>query len=96
MRFWERAERRGPTRDWHRFAHPQKGGPRVRRQEVEDSVRDGEFKVGQFKVRLALSLRHCGFSPQLWFVYFDLEDCVQFLCDHIQEMKMSQEVRYIS
>ncbi|XP_023579095.1 transmembrane protein 268 isoform X2 [Octodon degus] len=28
---------------------------------------------------------------KLWFVYFDLEHCVQFLSDHIQEMKTSQE-----
>ncbi|XP_031233507.1 transmembrane protein 268 isoform X2 [Mastomys coucha] len=28
---------------------------------------------------------------QLWFVYFDLENCVQFLSDHVQEMKRSQE-----
>uniref|UniRef100_A0A4W2FF15 Transmembrane protein 268 n=1 Tax=Bos indicus x Bos taurus TaxID=30522 RepID=A0A4W2FF15_BOBOX len=28
---------------------------------------------------------------QLWFVYFDLETCAQFLSDHIREMKMSQE-----
>ncbi|XP_052501087.1 transmembrane protein 268 isoform X2 [Budorcas taxicolor] len=28
---------------------------------------------------------------KLWFVYFDLETCVQFLSDHIREMKMSQE-----
>ncbi|XP_075803212.1 transmembrane protein 268 isoform X2 [Microtus pennsylvanicus] len=28
---------------------------------------------------------------KLWFVYFDLESCVQFLSDHIQEMKRSQE-----
>lgn len=55
---------------------------------MEGSVRDGEFKVG-----LASSLHRHGFSPQLWFVYFDLEDCVRFLCDHIQEMKTSQEVR---
>ncbi|XP_077917793.1 transmembrane protein 268 isoform X4 [Halichoerus grypus] len=33
----------------------------------------------------------CQSVIQLWFVYFDLEDCVQFLCDHIREMKMSQE-----
>ncbi|XP_022356640.1 transmembrane protein 268 isoform X3 [Enhydra lutris kenyoni] len=33
----------------------------------------------------------CQSVIQLWFVYFDLEDCVQFLCDHIQEMKISQE-----
>ncbi|XP_059781432.1 transmembrane protein 268 isoform X3 [Balaenoptera ricei] len=28
---------------------------------------------------------------ELWFVYFDLEACVQFLSDHVREMKMSQE-----
>ncbi|XP_048639085.1 transmembrane protein 268 isoform X4 [Marmota marmota marmota] len=28
---------------------------------------------------------------KLWFVYFDLEDCVQFLSDHVQEMKTNQE-----
>uniref|UniRef100_A0A452QSL6 Transmembrane protein 268 n=1 Tax=Ursus americanus TaxID=9643 RepID=A0A452QSL6_URSAM len=33
----------------------------------------------------------CQSVIQLWFVYFDLEDCVRFLCDHIQEMKTSQE-----
>lgn len=53
---------------------------------MEDGVGDGGFEVG-----LALGLSRRGFSPQLWFVYFDLEDCVQFLSDHIQEMKTSQE-----
>lgn len=38
---------------------------------------------------------HDCFSPQLWFVYFDLETCVQFLSDHIREMKMRQEVSKI-
>lgn len=33
--------------------------------------------------------------PQLWFVYFDLENCVQFLSDHLREMKTNQEVRYL-
>ncbi|XP_041618863.1 transmembrane protein 268 isoform X5 [Vulpes lagopus] len=33
----------------------------------------------------------CQSVIQLWFVYFDLDDCVQFLSDHIQEMKTSQE-----
>ncbi|XP_041488436.1 transmembrane protein 268 isoform X3 [Microtus oregoni] len=33
----------------------------------------------------------CQSVIQLWFVYFDLESCVQFLSDHIQEMKRSQE-----
>ncbi|XP_042534670.1 transmembrane protein 268 [Dipodomys spectabilis] len=33
----------------------------------------------------------CQSVIQLWFVYFDLENCVQFLSDHVQEMKMSQE-----
>ncbi|XP_054544636.1 transmembrane protein 268 isoform X2 [Talpa occidentalis] len=28
---------------------------------------------------------------KLWFVYFDLENCVQYLSDHVQEMKTSQE-----
>ncbi|XP_055467661.1 transmembrane protein 268 isoform X2 [Psammomys obesus] len=28
---------------------------------------------------------------KLWFVYFDLENCVQFLSNHVQEMKRSQE-----
>lgn len=43
---------------------------------------------------LALSLgAHDFFSPQLWFVYFDLENCVQFLSEHVREMKTSQEVR---
>nr|XP_037840096.1 transmembrane protein 268 isoform X6 [Chlorocebus sabaeus] len=30
-------------------------------------------------------------QKKLWFVYFDLESCVQFLSDHVQEMKTSQE-----
>ncbi|XP_063492906.1 transmembrane protein 268 isoform X7 [Symphalangus syndactylus] len=30
-------------------------------------------------------------QKKLWFVYFDLENCVQFLSDHVQEMKTSQE-----
>lgn len=56
---------------------------------MEEGSRDREFKV-----RLALSLSgHGFFSPQLWFVYFDLENCVQFLSDHVQEMKANQEVR---
>ncbi|KAK7823452.1 hypothetical protein U0070_013801 [Myodes glareolus] len=33
----------------------------------------------------------CQSVIQLWFVYFDLESCVQFLSDHVQEMKRSQE-----
>ncbi|XP_029775930.1 transmembrane protein 268 isoform X3 [Suricata suricatta] len=33
----------------------------------------------------------CQSVIQLWFVYFDLENCVQFLSDHLQEMKTSQE-----
>nr|XP_037840092.1 transmembrane protein 268 isoform X5 [Chlorocebus sabaeus] len=33
----------------------------------------------------------CQSVIQLWFVYFDLESCVQFLSDHVQEMKTSQE-----
>ncbi|XP_063570466.1 transmembrane protein 268 isoform X4 [Pongo abelii] len=33
----------------------------------------------------------CQSVIQLWFVYFDLENCVQFLSDHVQEMKTSQE-----
>ncbi|XP_076999949.1 transmembrane protein 268 isoform X3 [Tamandua tetradactyla] len=33
----------------------------------------------------------CQSVIQLWFVYFDLENCVQFLSDHVQEMKISQE-----
>ncbi|XP_052571285.1 transmembrane protein 268 isoform X2 [Peromyscus californicus insignis] len=33
----------------------------------------------------------CQSVIQLWFVYFDLENCVQFLSDHVQEMKRSQE-----
>ncbi|XP_071073135.1 transmembrane protein 268 isoform X2 [Dasypus novemcinctus] len=33
----------------------------------------------------------CQSVIQLWFVYFDLENCVQFLTDHVQEMKTSQE-----
>nr|XP_011748830.1 transmembrane protein 268 [Macaca nemestrina] len=37
----------------------------------------------------------CQSVIQLWFVYFDLENCVQFLSDHVQEMKTSQEVRYL-
>ncbi|XP_035553128.1 transmembrane protein 268 isoform X2 [Canis lupus baileyi] len=37
----------------------------------------------------------CQSVIQLWFVYFDLEDCVQFLSDHIQEMKTSQEKAFL-
>ncbi|KAM6169828.1 transmembrane protein 268 isoform 1-T1 [Rhynchocyon petersi] len=33
----------------------------------------------------------CQSVIQLWFVYFDLENCVQFLSDHVQEMKTNQE-----
>lgn len=33
----------------------------------------------------------CQSVIQLWFVYFDLDNCVQFLSDHIQEMKTNQE-----
>ncbi|KAM5183257.1 transmembrane protein 268 isoform 1-T5 [Callospermophilus lateralis] len=33
----------------------------------------------------------CQSVIQLWFVYFDLEDCMQFLSDHVQEMKTNQE-----
>ncbi|XP_036771423.1 transmembrane protein 268 isoform X3 [Manis pentadactyla] len=33
----------------------------------------------------------CQSVIQLWFVYFDLENCVQFLSDHVREMKTSQE-----
>ncbi|XP_062938096.1 transmembrane protein 268 isoform X2 [Cynocephalus volans] len=33
----------------------------------------------------------CQSVIQLWFVYFDLENCVQFLSDYVQEMKTSQE-----
>uniref|UniRef100_A0A8C0HWD5 Transmembrane protein 268 n=1 Tax=Balaenoptera musculus TaxID=9771 RepID=A0A8C0HWD5_BALMU len=33
----------------------------------------------------------CQSVIQLWFVYFDLEACVQFLSDHVREMKTSQE-----
>ncbi|XP_060237183.1 transmembrane protein 268 isoform X2 [Meriones unguiculatus] len=33
----------------------------------------------------------CQSVIQLWFVYFDLENCVQFLSNHVQEMKRSQE-----
>lgn len=33
----------------------------------------------------------CQSVIQLWFVYFDLEDCAQFLSDHVREMKTSQE-----
>ncbi|XP_051698629.1 transmembrane protein 268 isoform X2 [Oryctolagus cuniculus] len=33
----------------------------------------------------------CQSVIQLWFVYFDLEDCTQFLSDHVREMKTSQE-----
>ncbi|KAF6127781.1 transmembrane protein 268 [Phyllostomus discolor] len=33
----------------------------------------------------------CQSVIQLWFVYFDLENCVQFLSEHIREMKTSQE-----
>lgn len=37
------------------------------------------------------SVEGCQSVIQLWFVYFDLENCVQFLSDHVQEMKRSQE-----
>lgn len=71
------------------FSGPQTGRPPPTKQEAEGRSRDREFKV-----RLALSHRgHGCFSPQLWFVYFDLENCVQFLSDHLQEMKTNQEVR---
>ncbi|XP_012496625.1 PREDICTED: transmembrane protein C9orf91 homolog [Propithecus coquereli] len=33
----------------------------------------------------------CQSVIQLWFVYFDLENCVQFLSDHVEEMKTNQE-----
>lgn len=33
----------------------------------------------------------CKSVIQLWFVYFDLETCVQFLSSHFREMKMRQE-----
>nr|KAF6487956.1 transmembrane protein 268 [Rousettus aegyptiacus] len=33
----------------------------------------------------------CQSVIQLWFVYFNLENCVQFLSDHVREMKTSQE-----
>lgn len=33
----------------------------------------------------------CQSVIQLWFVYFDLENCVQFLSDHVREMKTNQE-----
>uniref|UniRef100_A0A8C5P2U5 Transmembrane protein 268 n=1 Tax=Jaculus jaculus TaxID=51337 RepID=A0A8C5P2U5_JACJA len=33
----------------------------------------------------------CQSVIQLWFIYFDLENCVQFLSDHVREMKRSQE-----
>lgn len=87
---WERREWHASTRGQDKSSGPQKGGPPARRQEVEEGSRDREFKAG-----LALSLSEDGFfSPQLWFVYFDLENCVQFLSDHVQEMKTNQEVRY--
>lgn len=57
----------------------------------------GHLRAGGFKVRLASSPRaHNFFFPQLWFVYFDLENCVQFLSEHIREMKTSQEVRCLT
>ncbi|XP_023583125.1 transmembrane protein 268 isoform X2 [Trichechus manatus latirostris] len=37
------------------------------------------------------TVKGCQSVIQLWFVYFDLENCVQFLSDHVQEMKTSQE-----
>ncbi|XP_055435431.1 transmembrane protein 268 isoform X2 [Bubalus kerabau] len=40
---------------------------------------------------LALVLIFERHQRKLWFVYFDLETCAQFLSDHIREMKMSQE-----
>ncbi|KAM8800823.1 transmembrane protein 268 isoform 2-T3 [Rhynchonycteris naso] len=33
----------------------------------------------------------CQSVIQLWFVYFDLENCKQFLSEHVREMKTSQE-----
>ncbi|XP_066223440.1 transmembrane protein 268 isoform X2 [Saccopteryx leptura] len=33
----------------------------------------------------------CQSVIQLWFVYFDLENCMQFLSEHVREMKTSQE-----
>nr|KAF6434654.1 transmembrane protein 268 [Molossus molossus] len=33
----------------------------------------------------------CQSVIQLWFVYFDLENCAQFLSEHVREMKTSQE-----
>ncbi|XP_054440459.1 transmembrane protein 268 [Pteronotus mesoamericanus] len=33
----------------------------------------------------------CQSVIQLWFVYFDLENCVQFLSEYVREMKTSQE-----
>ncbi|XP_023583126.1 transmembrane protein 268 isoform X3 [Trichechus manatus latirostris] len=39
------------------------------------------------------TVKGCQSVIQLWFVYFDLENCVQFLSDHVQEMKTSQEMR---
>ncbi|XP_073907275.1 transmembrane protein 268 [Castor canadensis] len=37
------------------------------------------------------TMEGCQSVIQLWFVYFDLENCVQFLSDCVQEMKTSQE-----
>lgn len=66
-------------------------GLRQKAQETED-----HFREGGFKVRLAWGPRaHSCFFLQLWFVYFDLENCVQFLSEHVREMKTSQEVRYL-
>ncbi|XP_036915029.1 transmembrane protein 268 [Sturnira hondurensis] len=33
----------------------------------------------------------CQSVIQLWFVFFDLENCVQFLSEHVREMKTSRE-----
>uniref|UniRef100_A0A3Q2GYM1 Transmembrane protein 268 n=1 Tax=Equus caballus TaxID=9796 RepID=A0A3Q2GYM1_HORSE len=61
------------------------------------------FERHQRKANTNTDLRHrlllgvtdtvegCQSVIQLWFVYFDLENCVQFLADHVQEMKTNQE-----
>lgn len=69
--------------------------PVLMKETVEDwHFQDGKCKVG-IECKVGLAWVFCGhglFSPQLWFVYFDLENCAQFLSDHVQEMKMSHEV----
>lgn len=91
----------GTLGESRRACSPQRPGEGQRRPEGRASGKEagaGRPSQGQgFQVGLALSLRgHTFFSPQLWFVYFDLENCAQFLSEHVREMKTSQEVRYLT